>query len=198
MLCIQTGKSIHDTDPHEVRRQPVLSSRAHDEMAPRLQGFARRAYAHARHRRALQPAPGESRQSLPAVRSPAGLHASTATSSTSPAKALPRRLEMLRPLQDARQAEAFARRLRAAPGARTRHHPADAVSRLLPHRLGLHPLRQGARHSRGPGPRIGRWLAGLLRARHHRHRSAAARVALRALPESRARRPCPISTSISA
>ena len=39
----------------------------------------------------------------------------------------------------------------------------------------------------GPGTRLGRRLAGLLRAAHHRHRSDAVRPALRALPEPRAR-----------
>ena len=39
----------------------------------------------------------------------------------------------------------------------------------------------------GPGPRLGRGLAGRLLARHHRPRSAALRPAVRALPQSRAR-----------
>ncbi|MEZ5903790.1 MAG: hypothetical protein R3C69_01300 [Geminicoccaceae bacterium] len=34
-----------------------------------------------------------------------------------------------------------------------RHHP-DAVSGLLPHRLGLHPLGQAAGHPGRPGPRL--------------------------------------------
>ena len=38
----------------------------------------------------------------------------------------------------------------------------------------------------GPGPRLGRRLAGRLRAAHHRHRPAAVRPALRALPQPRA------------
>ena len=39
----------------------------------------------------------------------------------------------------------------------------------------------------GPGPRLGRRLAGRLLARHHRPRPAALRPAVRALPQSRAR-----------
>ena len=39
----------------------------------------------------------------------------------------------------------------------------------------------------GPGPRLGRRLAGGVQPRHHRSRSAAIRPAVRALPESRAR-----------
>ena len=41
-----------------------------------------------------------------------------------------------------------------------------------------------ARHSGGPGPRLGRRQPGRLRDGDHRHRSAAVRAALRALPES--------------
>ena len=36
---------------------------------------------------------------------------------------------------------------------------------ILPHRVGLHPLRQGAQHSGRPGPRLGGRVAGGLRAR---------------------------------
>ena len=46
---------------------------------------------------------------------------------------------------------------------------------------------QDARRARGPGPRLGRGLAGGLLARHHRPRPAALRAAVRALPQSRAR-----------
>jgi DNA polymerase III alpha subunit len=73
MLCIQTGKSIHDTGPHEVRRQPVLRQEPRRNV-PRVQGFAAGAHAHARHRRALQSASGEDRESVSAVRSSARLH----------------------------------------------------------------------------------------------------------------------------
>ena len=68
--------------------------------------------------------------------------------------------------------EAFAGGLRAAAVARDRDHPADAVLRILPHRVGLHPLRQGAQHSRRAGPWIGGRFVGRVCAGHHRHRSA--------------------------
>ena len=61
--------------------------------------------------------------------------------------------------------------VRGAAGARAGRHPEDGLLRLLPHRLGLHQLRQGARHPGGPGARLGRRLAGRVRAAHHRHRS---------------------------
>ena len=80
-------------------------------------------------------------------------------------------------------------RRRARPGGagthgdRTRHHRADGVPALLPHRVGLRRLRQGQRHRRRPGPRLGGGLAGQLPAGHHRPRSADVRPAVRALPE---------------
>ena len=45
---------------------------------------------------------------------------------------------------------------RDAPRDRARRHREDEVPGLLPHRLGLHPLREGERHPGGPGPRLGR------------------------------------------
>ena len=65
---------------------------------------------------------------------------------------------------------------------------ADGLRRLLPDRRRLHQLGEDATACPvGPGPRLGRRLAGRLRARHHRPRSAALRPAVRALPQSRAR-----------
>ena len=61
------------------------------------------------------------------------------------------------------------------------------VSRLLPDRLRLHPVGEGAGHSGRAGARLGRRLARLLCAHHHRSRSDALRSAVRALPQSRAR-----------
>ena len=66
MVCIQTGKSIRDTGAHEVRRHPVLRQEPRRNVS-RLQGLARGAHAHARHCRALQSAPGKSRESVSAV-----------------------------------------------------------------------------------------------------------------------------------
>ena len=63
----------------------------------------------------------------------------------------------------------------------------DEVPRLLPHRLGLHPLREGARHPGRAGPRLGRRLARRVRAADHRPRSHPVQPALRALPEPGAR-----------
>ncbi len=62
----------------------------------------------------------------------------------------------------------------------------DGLRRLLPDRLGLRQVRQGQRHRRRPGPRLGGRLDRLLRAAHHRRRPARARPAVRALPQRRA------------
>ena len=80
-----------------------------------------------------------------------------------------------------------ARRIRAAPLQRNQDDQADALRRLLPDRLGLHPLLARPEYSGRPGPRFGRRKPGQLRAAHHRRRPAAIRPALRALPQSRAR-----------
>ena len=70
---------------------------------------------------------------------------------------------------------------------RARGHRGDEISRLLPDRVRLHPMGEGAGHSGRAGPRLGRGLARRLCADHHRPRSAALRPAVRALPQSRAR-----------
>ena len=64
--------------------------------------------------------------------------------------------------------------------------PRDGLRGLLPDRLGLRALRQGQRHHRGPGPRLGGGLDRGLCAAHHRSRPAPVRPALRALPQPRA------------
>ena len=66
---------------------------------------------------------------------------------------------------------------------RARRDRGDGLLLLLPDRLGLRPLRQGQRHRRRPRPRLGGRLDRRLRARHHRHRPARQRPALRALPQ---------------
>ena len=75
-----------------------------------------------------------------------------------------------------------ARAARAAP-VRAEDDPRDGLRRLLPDRLGLHPLREGERDRRRPGPRLGRRLARRLRARDHRHRPDQVRPPLRAVPQ---------------
>ena len=92
-------------------------------------------------------------------------------------------------IEEAHRARRQGRRrcLRRAPGAGAGRHQADAVPRLLPDRLGLHPPREGKGHPGRAGPRVGRRLAGRVLHAHHRHRSDRAQAAVRALPEPGAR-----------
>ena len=95
-------------------------------------------------------------------------------------------------------APSSAGRVRNPPVVRDRHDQADGVSRLFPDRLGLHPVRARAGHSRRAGPRVGRGQPRGLQPADHRCGSARLRPDLRALPESRSACRCPISTSTSA
>ena len=109
------------------------------------------------------------------------------------------RLPRLRALEARGRAAPAARRLRSAAGVRDRHDQADEVPGLLPDRLGLHPLRARAAASRsgpGRGSAAGSLVAYCLRITDvdPLHFD----LVLRALPQPRARRRCPISTSTSA
>ena len=83
------------------------------------------------------------------------------------------------------------RRTRSAIGERLRAGTGgdlpDGLCQLLPHRRRFHRLGARQRGAGGAGTRLGSRLAGGLRAGHHRHRPAALRPAVRALPQSRAR-----------
>ncbi len=97
---------------------------------------------------------------------------------------LEQRLAELYPDEGKRARERCA--LRRAARLRDRDDPEDGLSRLLPDRRRLHQLGQGQRLPGRAGPRLGRGVAGRLRARHHRARPAALPAAVRALPQSRA------------
>ncbi len=87
----------------------------------------------------------------------------------------------------------------AAPPARVRaqDHRGDGLPRLLPDRLGLHPLRPRRRRVRRPGARLGGRLARRLLPAHHRPRPDALLAPLRALPEPGPQVACRTSTSTS-
>ena len=78
---------------------------------------------------------------------------------------------------------------RSTPGARgaaplrAEDDPRDGLRRLLPDRLGLHPLREAERRQRRPGPRLGGRLARRVLPRDHRRRPDAVRAPLRAVPQ---------------
>src|ERR1035441_4245758 len=63
-------------------------------------------------------------------------------------------------------------------------NPTDEVRRILPDRLGFHPLREIARDFGGTGAWIGRREPGELLHGHHRYRSAGVRADLRTVLES--------------
>ena len=88
--------------------------------------------------------------------------------------------------------------LQRAAGLRNRRHHPHELCGLLPDRLRLHQMGEGAGHSGRPGPRLRRGLAGRLGADHHRPRSDPVRPAVRALPQSRNASRCRTSTSTSA
>ena len=173
LLCVQTGKSIDDPNRLQVRQRPVLR----EERATRWRGSfrTRRTCSSARMEIAERcnfklnkvenPFPefavpeGHTIDSYFEQVCREGLHEALETAV--------RQLEVAGRLQNSR------RRVRAAAGARNRHHQADEVLRLLPDRLGLHPLRAGERHSGGSGPWFGGRIAGGLLHGDHGHRSAA-------------------------
>ena len=70
-----------------------------------------------------------------------------------------------------------------APALRAQDDPRDGLRRLLPDRLGLHPLRQAERDQRRPGPRLGGGVARGLLPPDHRRRPDALRAPVRALPQ---------------
>ena len=142
----------------------------------RLPGARGRDAAHARGRRAVQRQPRARRRAPAAVPDAGG----------------PRRLRL--PARAVREGPRAAlrqgddRAARAAP-VRAEDDQGDGLRRLLPDRLGLHPLREDERDQRRPRPRLGRRLARRVLPADHRRRPDALRAALRALPQPGPRRP---------
>ena len=116
MLCIQTGKSIQDTNRMKFQGTDFFV-KSYEEMAARLQRRAGRADAHAGHRRALQPEAGESQQSFPALRCACRLHPRQLLRARQPRR-LRRRLEALRVAGDQGRLKHMLWRIRTAAGAR--------------------------------------------------------------------------------
>ena len=74
MVCIQTGKSIQDTNRMKFDGNQFFV-KSYAEMATRVQGRAGGSGAHAGHRRALQSEAGKSEQPVPALRRARRIHA---------------------------------------------------------------------------------------------------------------------------
>ncbi|MEY3273620.1 MAG: hypothetical protein RLZZ341_2526, partial [Pseudomonadota bacterium] len=149
---------------------------------------AQRHRAHRGHRAALQPHAGAGQAAAAGLPHARGRRCAAAAGGLLP-PGQPRGPGAApgRPVPRPRAPAGRAAALRGAAGVRAVHHREDGLPGLLPHRLGLHRLGQGARLPGGPGPRLGRGLAGGLRPLHHRPRPAAVPAAVRALPEPRAR-----------
>ncbi len=181
---------------HALEHAGFLSQIARRDDAA-LRGAGRFARPHLGNRAALPRQPGKDQGAVPEVRRPRRAYyrhvfrirraAGFRKPAAPPGSPARRRTPEARPAG-----------LHGAPGSRDPHDPADEVLRLLPDRLGFHPLRQIEDHPGRAGPWFGCRQPGRLRDGHHRYRSAAVRTAVRALPESRSASACPISTSISA
>ncbi len=170
LLCIQSGDTLKNPG-HWRFDTNEFYFKTPEEMALDFQGLEHAMARHPRGRRAVQrrararpgPAPdvpragGEGRVRLPrrAVREGPG----------------------------ATVREGHSRADRPSP-LRAEDRPRDGLRRLLPHRVGLHPLREAERDQRRPGPRVGCRVARGVLPRDHRRRPDPLRAPLRALPQS--------------
>ena len=129
------------------------------------------AAAHGRDRRALRrPASTSTRCTCPSSTCPTGKTA----------------VAYLRELAEAGLRERYGAEtpeLRRPARVRAADDRGDGLPRLLPDRVGLHPLRPLRRRLGRPRPRLGRRVARRLLPAHHRPRPDALLAALRALPE---------------
>ncbi len=142
MLCIQTGKSIQDTNRMKFQGTGFLV-KSHDEMlrvfkdAPdvlsRTLDIAER--CNLRLEKVSNP--------FPHFDVPDGFTLDSYFEHVT-REGFARRMEALRTVGESRPVKHSAGGLRAASGAGNCHHPADAVFRIFPDCLGLHPLRAGA------------------------------------------------------
>ena len=140
-MCIQTGKTMSRSEPHAIGAARFLP-----EVARRDDGAVRRAGG----RRSTAPGRSRSAATSSSRRSRSRSRGSTSrpstpptpTSNTSRGRASKSAAPRLEALRAAGRAEARSRGVRRAPGSRNQDDPADEVLRLLPDRLGLHPLRQ--------------------------------------------------------
>ena len=172
------GDALHPDRRHARQSRPVqvLEPRLLPEVARRdvrAHGRAvgrRHAGPHRRDRRALR-RPARPRHAAPAAVRRARGHDRAA---------VPARARRVRPARALRRRDARAPR---AARVRAPHHRGDGLRRLLPDRLGLHPLRPPGRRLGRPGPRLGGGVARRLLPAHHRPRPDPLLAPLRAVPE---------------
>ena len=186
LLCIGTGKNVHDTDRLKLLGRPVLPEDAGGDVGASS---------------AIIPTRSPTRCASPS----AATSTSTTKGTTCPNFDVPAGYTLDAYFEHVVR-EGFAQRLPRLHELRGRgalQHTLDEYEtrleyeiemikkmgyhRVLPDRLGLHPLRARAGHPGRPGPRIGRRQRRRLVPAHHRRRPDRVRPHLRALPQSRAR-----------
>ena len=174
LLCVQTKSTLAQPKMSFDTNEFYLKSS--EEMAESFADFPEALAADAGDRRALRRGDRARRPADPALRAP-GRRAGAR---------LPARAGRGRP---ARCATATRRPPRRSSARRWSSASSSAMGfyALLPDRVGLRQLREGQRHRRRPGPRLGGRLARRLLPADHGRRPAALRPAVRALPERRAR-----------
>ena len=193
LLCIAEGALISTAERRRLTPEHRFKTRARNDGAVR------------------RPAGGDrqQRRDRAALRlSPADAQADPAALSPSPAarRSTRRRNCAARPREGLERliarygcAPGFTRgRLPPAARIRARRHRQDEVPRLFPHRRRLHQMGEGAGHSGRAGARLGRRLAGRLRADHHRSRSACASACCSSASSTPSACRCRTSTSTSA
>ena len=149
LLCINTGRTAQRRQPHALRQRPVLRPAAGGDVRALPEPCRRRATQSGdrrrlRHRARFQEA------AFP------GFHAAGGQD----AGGIPTRAVRRRPDASATGGNP-SQAVRDAARARTRHHLPHGLRQLLPHRVGLRPLRGRERHS-VQRPRLGVRCAGQL------------------------------------
>ena len=182
LLCIGTGKTVNEPSASGTRRSVLLEDRRGD--GRRVRRFPEASSTRCSSRNAAT-STSDTRTTCPISTCPR-VSRSTTTSSRWSARAL---RSVCRGCASAgrRVAAPPDRGLQAASRVRDRDHQADEIPRVLPDRLGLHPVRPRARDPRRARARIGGRQPGVVVPADHGRRSARVWPSLRALPESRAR-----------
>ena len=141
LMCIQTGKTM--TDPNRMHwDHPDFYLKSRDEMMElfgELEDAVNRPWEIAQR---CQVKLEKVKEPFPKFDVPPRALRPIPTSRTSPAQGFEKRRPRLEALRAAGRAQARSARVHRAAGPRDPHDPADEVLRLLPHRLGFHPLRE--------------------------------------------------------
>ncbi len=170
MVCIQTGKSIHDTNRLKFHGNQFFV-KSYPEMAKVFSGYERVLERTLEIAERCNVRLEKVHDPFPQFEVPAGYSLPDYFEHVT-REGFAKRLNILRELQAMGRLKHSLEEYEQRLAREDRNYPADAVLGVLPHRLGLHSLCQGAQHPGRTGPWIGGRIAGGLRAVHHRHRSA--------------------------